>query len=624
MHPQSPTFALALFGFALLTAEATRHGGVQGIGRSENRVDAVRPNDNRVPAGVLRNDTLFVRLEVRLAQWQPEGPDGATLTVEAIAEEGKAPQIPGPLLRMPEGTTVVATVTNRLADSTLVLRGFVPRPSPRDSTAIAPGESRTLRFASGAPGTYLYRMRPGRVTRGERDVTSGAFIVDPRGTVPNDRVFVINIWSGQIDSTRAGAALAINGLSWPHTELQRATVGDTTEWRVVNASVRGHPMHLHGAYFRVRSKGHIWVDTTFAADRQRDVVTEAMDPGQTMRISWAPVEPGRWIFHCHLVFHAIAPDVGLDGTRSDEHAAHSDDPRKHMAGLVMGIEAQPRADAVPLPRRASRTLDLHVTEGPRRTRSPRAMSFVLQQGAAAPAADSVLYPSSLLVLTRGEETDIRVHNRLTDPTSVHWHGLELESYSDGVAGWGGLLGTTPPPSVAPGATFTARLTTPRAGTFMYHTHLRDVEQLSSGLYGPLVVLEPGERFDPSRDHVTILGWDAADSTVQLLINGDSLIGPPIAMRVGETHRFRFINIGPAASIPFSIRQDSTLQNWVPVAKDGATLPPALQVAQPARLSIDVGETYDFLFTPAAPGTFALVSVSDPTGRPWRRPIVVSP
>lgn len=641
---QQAVLALVLVGSLLMArgpGNAVREAprSVQGGPRSS--LARVEPNDNTVPAGTLRNDSLFVRLEVRRGEWRPEADSGPVLQVEALAEEGKAPQIPGPLLRVPEGTTVVATVTNHLADSTVILRGFVARPSPRDSVPVLPGETRTVTFPAGVPGTYLYRVRIGNVADAvERDLTAGAFVVDPRGAHASDRVsdrvsdrasdrasdriMVINIWGAPRDSGAYDNALAINGRSWPYTEQLAATVGDTLHWRVVNASRRPHPMHLHGAYFRVESKGHIWVDTTFGRDRQREVVTEVLLGGQTMRMSWAPVKPGRWIFHCHLVFHVVAPIARAGTSPTDLHQAHAEDPRLHMAGLVVGIDARLPAGARVPPRGRARTLDLYVQEGARRTRAARAMSFVLQEGGRAPAPDSLVLPGSLLVLTRGQPTDVRIHNRLREATSVHWHGLELESYSDGVAGWGGVDGGRPSPSVPPGGHFTARLTTPRAGTFIYHTHLRDIEQLTSGLYGPLIVLEPGERFDARTDHVHILGWDSAEDSAQALVNGDSVRGPPIAMRVGEAHRFRFINIGPAEAFAFTIRRDSALAEWVPLAKDGATLPAALRAAQPARVRVDVGETYDFTFTPRAPGEYVLSTVTTPTGRLWRRVLVVSP
>ena len=78
--------------------------------------------------------------------------------------------------------------------------------------------------------------------------------------------------------------------------------------------------------------------------------------------------------------------------------------------------------------------------------------------------------------------------------------MELESYYDGIAGWSGTPGHIAP-MIEPGASFVVTFTPPRAGTFIYHTHLDDIRQLSSGLYGPIIVLEPGQSLDPDRDRI---------------------------------------------------------------------------------------------------------------------------
>ncbi len=67
-------------------------------------------------------------------------------------------------------------------------------------------------------------------------------------------------------------------------------------------------------------------------------------------------------------------------------------------------------------------------------------------------------------------------NHLSTPTIIHWHGLELDSYYDGVMGGG--AGNQVTPLIAPGASFTARFTPNRAGTFIYHSHSADPNQLS--------------------------------------------------------------------------------------------------------------------------------------------------
>jgi FtsP/CotA-like multicopper oxidase with cupredoxin domain len=585
-------------------------------------LDRIQANDNRRAAGVLRRDTLSLRLVVRMASWRPESDSGAVVLVGAFAEENQPPQIPAPLIRVREGTVIAATVRNGLTDSTIRIIGLSTRPAVvHDTIVLKPGESRDVRFLAGAPGTYLYRAILGDCKKGEREQAGGAFVVDPRGGSPADRVFVINIWGDPIDSTSYGNALAINGRSWPWTEQIDAVVGDTLRWRVVNASGRPHPMHLHGAYYRIDTKSDPFADTVYAPDARRLVVTEEMLPGQSMSMVWTPVRQGRWLFHCHIAFHVIPTDARLTPAKHGSHDETSTNPVEHMAGLVLGINARLPRGARDPDRGAPRIMDLFVQQGPKRGLAERSLGFVLQQGTVAPAPDSVLIPGSLLVLTRDEPTDIRVHNRLKEPVSIHWHGLELESYSDGVTGWSGNA-ERPAPAIAPGETFLAHLSMPRAGTFIYHTHVRDLAQLTAGLYGPIVVLEPGQRFDPRTDHVHMVGWDADSTRVHLLVNGDSVSSPPIHITLGETHRFRFINLGAADRAFFCIRRDTTLAEWRPVAKDGADLPRAQRVVGKAQLLIDVGETYDFEFTPDRRGEYVLDTPVGPKGAKWKRKIIV--
>jgi len=55
----------------------------------------------------------------------------------------------------------------------------------------------------------------------------------------------------------------------------------------------------------------------------------------------------------------------------------------------------------------------------------------------------------------------------------------------------------------PGSSFVAHITPPRAGTFIYHTHWHDETQIRNGLYGPLIVLEPGQKLDPDQDRTFV-------------------------------------------------------------------------------------------------------------------------
>lgn len=584
---------------------------------ASDNLPRVQPNDNRTPGGRLRGDTLELHLEVGKAIWYPEADSGSSVRVNAFSEAGGAPQIPGPLIRVRTGTVIVASVWNRLTDSTIAVHGLQSHPgTTSDSLILHPGDSATVIFAAGAPGTYLYYALPGKhsvqpFAEQERETTSGAFLVDPAGGSPPDRILMMNIWGDLLDSVTYRNALTINGRSWPYTERFEATVGDSVRWRVINGSTRPHPMHLHGFYFRLDRRGDGLADSALAPGARPMLVTETLMPFETMDMTWSPDRAGDWLFHCHIGFHVI-PDTRLDPPPADSHDRMAHDPQVHMAGLIVGIVVHPAPGARETVRGPARRLHLFVQEGARRGRAPRALSYVLQQGAKAPAPDSIPVGSSLLVLTRGQPTDVMVVNRLRETAAIHWHGIELESFSDGVAGWSGY-GTRVAPSIEPGDSFVARLTLPRAGTFIYHTHMNDIEQLSSGLYGGIVVLEPGQRLDPRRDHIFVTGWDSASEPSQLLVNGDSMPAP-LVMTPGVKHRVRFVNIGVAGALPYGIYRDSTLVTWRHLARDGADLPPALAIAGPSQVLLDVGQTADFEFMPTL-GVYRLV-IGDPAKPIW--------
>lgn len=614
-------FAIALL--AITAVAVSCRTPVPQISTSSRSTDisvaAVSANDNRVPAGKLVNGKLDLRLVIGMARWYPEASDGAWVDVAAFAEEGGKPQIPSPLIRVPIGTTIVATLRNSLADSTVYIYGLgSPQSGTTDTLSLAPGQSRTVTFAAAKTGTYLYYATLGRMDRivlrpnpqyrrriGEREQLAGAFIIDSVNANTNDRIMVINGWSDPPGANDFRNALSINGKAWPHTERLVAQTGDSVRWRILNGSARNHPMHLHGFYFRVDSRGSLLRDSTYAAADRRLVVTEVLAPGETMSMVWAPERPGNWLFHCHAVFHVV-DEARLTSMPRDLHTSHGAKPMEHMAGLVMGVSVRPASGFVGASRGPARQLNLFVNEGKPRGIAPRALSFVLQEGNKPPADDSVVIPGSPLILRRGEPTDVRVVNRLAEETSIHWHGIELDSYSDGVAGFSGDP-TRLSPAIPPKGSFIAQLTLPRAGTFIYHTHLNDLEQLTSGLYGALIVLERGQRYDPSTDHLFVAGWDGESvpgTPGTLIVNGGKAM-TPLPFALGKTHRLRFVNIGPAVAFVATLRRDSTVATWRRRAKDGADLPAGAAQVVPASLRADVGETFDTEFTPTVTGAYTL-------------------
>jgi FtsP/CotA-like multicopper oxidase with cupredoxin domain len=153
--------------------------------------------------------------------------------------------------------------------------------------------------------------------------------------------------------------------------------------------------------------------------------------------------------------------------------------------------------------------------------------------------------------------------------------------------------------IGPGETFVVRFTPPRAGTFIYHTHLHDYRQLSSGLYGPLIIIDRDEVFDPERDHVVVIarrGLTSPDPSLltdpgSVVINGER--APRFVWKSGGRHRVRLINITPDDIFNVALRSAEGPVVWRPLTKDGAGVPAADALPRPANQVIAVGETYDF-------------------------------
>jgi FtsP/CotA-like multicopper oxidase with cupredoxin domain len=267
-----------------------------------------------------------------------------------------------------------------------------------------------------------------------------------------------------------------------------------------------------------------------------------------------------------------------------------------MSGLVISMYVRGSAVARDSQSAGSavRCLRIYAQEAHGDSGKLHRRGFVLDRGAE-PRRDSVEVPGSPLLLTRGALTEITVVNRPSEPPSLHWHGMALNAYYDGVAGFSGA-GSRRSPLVAPGDSFTVAFTPPRAGTFMYHTHMEEEKQLHFGMFGPMIALEPGARFDPATDMVFMLGEVSTPGLPAPTIDGMRDV-PLRTLRIGTTYRLRFINIQRDEPHVIRLLSDSVAQRWTPIAKDGADLPPAVRRERAATFTIAVGETYDFFWTP---------------------------
>jgi CopA family copper-resistance protein len=105
-------------------------------------------------------------------------------------------------------------------------------------------------------------------------------------------------------------------------------------------------------------------------------------------------------------------------------------------------------------------------------------------------------PAPTLRWREGDTITLAVTNRLSEPSSIHWHGVRTPSPMDGVPGLSF-------PGIAAGETFVYRFRVHQSGTYWYHSHSMFQEQ--TGLYGPIVIEPRGgyaQAFD--RDYVVLL------------------------------------------------------------------------------------------------------------------------
>jgi FtsP/CotA-like multicopper oxidase with cupredoxin domain len=168
-------------------------------------------------------------------------------------------------------------------------------------------------------------------------------------------------------------------------------------------------------------------------------------------------------------------------------------------------------------------------------------------------------PGPVIEARQGAPLEIKFTNNLSEPTLIHWHGLRIPAAMDGTQ-------ATQQP-VAPGETFTYRFTPPDAGTFWYHPHLNETQQLEKGLYGALIVRGANE---PIVDREQILVFDDVDADKKgrlakfggwiqrhdgregdiRLINGKA--EPQLTIAAGQIERWRIINASSARYIRLSI------------------------------------------------------------------------
>ncbi len=220
-----------------------------------------------------------------------------------------------------------------------------------------------------------------------------------------------------------------------------------------------------------------------------------------------------------------------------------------------------------------------------------------------------IVPGPTIRVPDGQKVRVEFRNDLPEPTTVHWHGIDVPNAMDGVAG---LTQPAVPPGRTFSYTFTARPAgrdTGTGGTFLYHSHSDEDRQVGAGLSGPFIIDPPAAagapRYDVERvialQEWTLMGGETLPSMQMtgmlpnwFTINGKSFPATEtIKVRTGQRVLLRLIGAGQFEH-PMHLHGTT----FDVVAIDGHALDrPIERDVQP----VSSGERYDLAFVAPAPG-----------------------
>ncbi len=207
----------------------------------------------------------------------------------------------------------------------------------------------------------------------------------------------------------------------------------------------------------------------------------------------------------------------------------------------------------------------------------------------------------------GDRVRIFATNKLSAPTTVHWHGAIVPSGMDGVGG----LSQAP---ILPGETFMYEFTLRQHGTLMYHSHHDEMTQMGMGMTG-LFIIHP--RNDPrprvQRDYALMLhewkievGASRPDPNEMsefnvLTINGRCFPGTePLLASIGDRVRIRIGNLSAMDHHPIHLHGYA----FRITETDGGTIPEADRRPETTVL-LPVGSTRTIEFEANNPGDWAM-------------------
>jgi FtsP/CotA-like multicopper oxidase with cupredoxin domain len=173
----------------------------------------------------------------------------------------------------------------------------------------------------------------------------------------------------------------------------------------------------------------------------------------------------------------------------------------------------------------------------------------------------------------GDTVRVRFTNRLSQETTVHWHGVRVPNGMDGVPN------LTQPP-IAPGGSFDYEFTPKDAGTFWFHPHVRSSEQVERGLYGVLIV-DDEQPLPFSRDIVWVIDDWLLDASGQIFPEFNT---PHDLMHDGRWGNF--VTVNGRTDTTLTVRSGERIRLRLLNASNGRVYLPDFGGLEPRIIAVD--------------------------------------
>lgn len=134
-------------------------------------------------------------------------------------------------------------------------------------------------------------------------------------------------------------------------------------------------------------------------------------------------------------------------------------------------------------------------------------------------------PGPVMLVNQGDRVQVVFTNRLSEDTSIHWHGLIVPNEIDGVPEIGAG------PVVKPGETYIYDFVIRQCGTFMYHSHVMNAQQEMMGLAGMIVSLPANPTAD--REYIILLQEWAIQTGAGMNMGGMNISADQVSMKAGS-------------------------------------------------------------------------------------------